>query len=147
MRTPPSVTYNLTNGTAIRHTNPKHSAPSLQSPKGEPTHKMPWGTLAHPVTTFPPPIILHAYLGLSSLRPVRVPVLSATSPSLFTVTPLFIITCRRGLPFTLISDFDSLCSPSYLSISDTLVRYSDPLWQAFPRPFLYLTLASTMTKP
>ena len=43
----------------------------------------------------------------------------------------------------LISDSDSLCLPSYLRC---LVRYFDPLWQAFPRPFLYLTLARTMTE-
>ena len=44
----------------------------------------------------------------------------------------------------LISDFDSLCLPSYLRC---LVQCFDPLWQALPRPLLYLTLASTMTKP
>ena len=44
----------------------------------------------------------------------------------------------------LISDSDSLCLLSYLR---RLILYLDLLWQAPPRPFLYLTLASTMTKP
>ena len=52
---------------------------------------------------------------------------------------------RHHLPtwlfFILISDSDSLCLPPYLR------RYCYPLWQAPPRPFLYLTLASTTTKP
>jgi hypothetical protein len=46
--------------------------------------------------------------------------------------------------FILISDFDSLCLPSYLRCP---VQYFDPLWQVLPRPLLYLTLASAMTKP
>ena len=46
--------------------------------------------------------------------------------------------------FTLISNSDSLCLPSYLR---RLVQYRDLLWQALPRPFLYLTVASMMTKP
>ena len=55
---------------------------------------------------------------------------------------------HRQLPtwsfFILILDFDSLCLPLYLR---RFVRYFNPLWQAVPRPLLYLTLASTMTKP
>ena len=48
------------------------------------------------------------------------------------------------LSLILIPDSDSLCLPSYLR---RLVRYFNLLWQAVPRPLLYLTLASTTTKP
>ena len=70
-------------------------------------------------TTFPLFSLLRAYYGLfpepqlrSSFRQPR------HSPSI--VTLLFIITYRRGSPFILISDSDSLCLPSYLPISDIL---------------------------
>ena len=49
------------------------------------------------VTTFPAFAILYAHYGLSSPHPVYIPISSATSPSLFTVTLLFVITCRRSL--------------------------------------------------
>ena len=58
------------------------------------------------------------------------------SPSLVDVVPLH---PYLGLWLTMLTFLSS-----YLRY---LVWYSDPLWQAFPRPFLYLALASAMTKP
>ena len=87
------------------------------------------------VTTFPPFCLPNPVHVLCFMNHITFP---------FTITLLFIITCRRGSPLILISDFDSLCLPSYLRY---FIRCVDPLWQALPRPFLYLTLASTMTKP
>ena len=50
-------------------------------------------------------------------------------------------------PFILISDPDSLCLPSYLLISGILYDTQTRCGRPFPGLFLYLTLASTMTKP
>ena len=92
------------------------------------------------VTTFPPSAFPYAYLPephsyLPPCQPRHLPLHCHTSLHHHLPTWLF---------FILISDPDSLCLPSYLQRP---IRYSDPSWQAFPRPFLYLTLASTMTKP
>ena len=67
----------------------------------------------------------------------------ATSPSLpFPHSSIF--TCQRSFLHSYLGPLTHLCLPPYLHY---LVRYSDSLRQAFLRPFLYLTLASTMTKP
>ena len=89
------------------------------------------------VTTFPPfPLFIVPITDCLSFRqPCHLSFHCRTSLHHHLPTWLF---------FILISDSDSLCLPSYLR---HLVRYFDLLWQAFPRPFLYLTLASTMTKP
>ena len=93
-----------------------------------------------PVTTFPPFSFPYAYLlGPRSYSPFHQP----------RHLPFHYHTSlRHHLPMwlflILISDSDSLRLPSYLRC---LIRYFDPLWQALLRPLLYLTLASTMTKP
>jgi hypothetical protein len=126
----------------------------------------------HCCTQLPPLSLLRAHG--PQVYHCRHPTHSAQSPSRVTTFPPFPLPCAylpmprsyslfrqpRHLPFhchtslhhhlptwlffILISDSDSLCLPSYLQ---RLVQYFDPLWQALPRPHLYLTLASAMTKP
>ena len=74
------------------------------------------------------------------------PVSSATSPSSHYHTSL-LHHLPTWFPFIVISDSDSLCLPSYLPISDILYDTQTRCGRPFPGLFLYLTLASTMTKP
>ena len=57
--------------------------------------------------------------------------------------PSSFITCRHGASF-ISWTLTSLCLPFYLHY---LVQYLDLLQQGFPRPIMYLTLASMTTKP
>ena len=71
-----------------------------------------------------------------------IPLSHVTFP--FTVTLLLVITCRRDSPSSLSR---TLTHYAYLFISDTLYDTLTRCGRPFPGPLLYLTLASTMTKP
>ena len=77
------------------------------------------------------------------LFPLQLSLSHITFPS---ISHFLIFTCRQGSPPSSLGLLTHLCLPSYLRY---LILYLDlyPLWQALPRPFLYLTIASTMTKP
>ena len=64
-----------------------------------------------------------------------------------TVTLLFIITCRRGLPFILILDLDSSVLTFLSPTTCTILRLMPVVAGPSQALFLYLTVASTMTKP
>ena len=83
----------------------------------------------HPVTTFPPFRLPHAYYRLSSLNPVRIPcfVSHVTFPS--TITLLLIITCRRDSSSSLSR---TLTHYAYPLISDALYDTSTRCGRSFP---------------
>ena len=87
------------------------------------------------VTTFPP---------FPSRGPFAFPIPLSHVTFPFPVTLLFIITCRRGTSSSLSW---TLTHYAYPLISDVLYDTRTCYGRPFPGLFLYLTLASTMTKP